>query len=113
MTPPKKNGAKALSMSQQNAAAIKGLHKLVAEHAKDEAEVWGAVRSQVADIHAAMFGSEKDPDRRGFNERIRDIEDYIGGVKKTVWLAVAAFVSSIFALVVALARSAAEGGSMK
>lgn len=86
-------------MSQQNAAAIADLGRALDKHAVDEAEVWGAVRSQVSDIHDAMFGSEKDPDRKGFNEQLRDMQDDINGAKRFGWLGLGAMITALVALV--------------
>jgi hypothetical protein len=95
---------KALSMSEKNARKLDELTLKLDAHAADEAEVWGQVRTQVNDIHTLLFGSEKDPDRRGWLERIRDLEDYVGGAKRVVWLAVGGFVTAVFALLVAFAK---------
>ena len=106
----KKNGAKALTMSQQNSKAIKDLHGLFVKHAADEAEVWSGVRTQVSEIHIALLGDVKDPDRRGWLERIRDLEDYVGSWRRATWLAVGGLISGVFALVVALAMYVIPGG---
>jgi hypothetical protein len=91
-------------MSAQNAKKLDALAAQLDKHAADEAEVWGAVRAQVNDIHVLLFGSEKDPDRRGWLERIRDLEDYVNGAKKVAWLAITGLVTAVFALLVSIAN---------
>ena len=102
----KKNGAKALTMSQQNSKAIKDLHGLFVKHAAG----WGGVKTQVSEIHSALLGDVKDPDRRGWLERIRDLEDYVGSWRRATWLAVGGLISGVFALVVALAMYVIPAG---
>ena len=94
----KRNGAKALSMSQQNAEALAGIKVDL-----------NLVQAQVADLHAVWFGDPKDPDRRGYAEQIRDLQDSVAGAKKFVWIAITGFVTGTFALIVALAKEAATG----
>ena len=114
----KRNGAKkALSMSEQNAAALQRLQvtvetngKALNEHAADEAEVWGAVRTQVGEIHAVILGSLDDPDRPGMNERLRKVEASDERRKKFEWLVGGALLTSGLALIVALAKAALVGG---
>lgn len=97
-------------MSEQNAAAIEAVHKALKDHAADEKLVWTSVQAQVADLHGAWFGDPKQPDRKGYAEQIRDIQDYLGGVHKLTWLAVGGFISGVFALIVALVKQATVGG---
>lgn len=105
MSPPKKNGAKALTMSAQNAKALKDLHVALDKHAKDEAVVWSGVERQVSEIHIALLGDVGKPDQRGWLERIRDLEDYVGSWKRATWLAVGGIISGFIGLIVALAKS--------
>jgi hypothetical protein len=105
MSPPKKNGAKALTMSAQNARAIKELAGFLSDHAKEEIQVWNGVKTQVTEIHIALLGDVKDPDRRGWLERIRNLEDYVGSWKRATWLAVGGIISGVIAIIMALAKS--------
>jgi hypothetical protein len=92
-------------MSAQNARAIKDLHVALDKHAKEEAEVWGEVREQVSEIHIALLGDVGKPDQRGWLERIRDLEDYVGSWKRATWLAVGGVISGVIGLIVALVKS--------
>lgn len=64
---------------------------------------WEEVRAMVKDLHAVWFGSPKDPDRPGFAERLRNLEGFTTTVKRLVWLATGAAMTSVVAAACAIA----------
>jgi hypothetical protein len=54
-----------------------------------------AIAKQLGLLVDGMFGCEADPDRKGFNERLRDVEGSIANAGRAMWIAVAALIGVI------------------
>ena len=56
------------------------------------------IEAMVKDIHGVIFGSASNPDRKGYAERLRDVEDYLSRINRLIWLGVGAVVVSLVTL---------------
>jgi len=108
----KKNGAhellQAIDIKADAAAAAAAAAAVKADetHAKQtqmDASL-SMIGGQLKLITDGLFGCEENPDRKGFVERLRDVEGSIAGAGRAIWIAIAALIGVVVTAILGAIR---------